>query len=248
MIVGHNEYWTQKMRDGVDAYLRHGGGVLSLSGNTAFRRVSHDPQARLIETRKTTHPGEGAGVAWLPPGEWGERWHTDGHPGGKWSYLGQPPSELLGLETLGWIDSGDKTAFAPFTVCTPDHFLMRDPEPVPLEDGNLIGTRSHDGPAVSGYEMDGLPQAQGMPALDPAGLTVLAHADHGPRFVAHWGTDTSYGADLIYWERPAGGRVFNGGATNYAGALAVDPGIQALTRNVLHHMGVARATATRTAG
>ena len=33
-----------------------------------------------------------------------------------------------------------------------------------------------------------------------------------------------------------------------AGALAVDPGIQALTRNVLHHMGVARATATRTAG
>ena len=48
------------------------------------------------------------------------------------------------------------------------------------------------------------------------------------------------GADLIYWDRPAGGRVFNGGATNYTGALAVDPGIQALTRNVLHHMGVVR--------
>jgi hypothetical protein len=49
--------------------------------------------------------------------------------------------------------------------------------------------------------MDGLPEAQGVPALDPEGLTVLAHADHGPRFVAHWG---------------------------------------ALTRNVLHHMGVVR--------
>jgi hypothetical protein len=109
-----------------------------------------------------------------------------------------------------------------------------------VEEGALIGTRSHDGPAVSGYEMDGLPEAQGMPALDPKGLTVLGHADHGPRFVAHWGADRGYGADLIYWERPDGGRVFNPGATNYAGALAVDPGIGALTRNVLHHMGVSR--------
>lgn len=243
MIVGHNEYWTQQMRDGVDEYLRGGGNVLSLSGNTAFWRVSYDRRTKVIETRKTTHPGEGVGVAWLPPDEWGERWHTDGRPGGKWSHLGQAPSELLGLETLGWIDSGDRTAFAPFSVCAPDHFLMRTPEPVPMENGTLIGTRSHDGPAVSGYETDGLPEAQGMPALDPAGLTLLGHADHGPRFVAHWGADRGYGADLIYWERPAGGRVFNAGATNYAGALAVDPGIQALTRNVLHHMGVARTVA-----
>ena len=243
MIVGHNEYWTQRMRDGVQAYLAGGGSVLCLSGNTAFWRAGYDQETKVLETRKTTHPGEGTGVAWLPPGEWGERWHTDGRPGGKWSYLGQAPSELLGLETLGWIDSGDRTAFAPYTVCAPDHFLMRSPEPVPVVDGAFIGTRSHDGPAVSGYEVDGLPEAQGMTALPPEGLTVLGHAEHGPRFVAHWGADRGYGADLIYWERPAGGRVFNAGATNYAGALAVDPGIQSLTRNVLHHMGVARPTA-----
>jgi hypothetical protein len=240
MIVGHNEYWTQSMRDGVEEYLRGGGNVVCLSGNTAFWRVGYDQDTNVIEVRKTTHPGEGTGVAWLPPDEWGDRWHTDGHPGGKWSYLGQAPSKVLGLETLGWIDSGDRTAFAPFTITAPDHFLFRDPEPVPVEPGGLVGTRSHDGPAVSGYEVDGLPELQGMPALDPKGLTVLAHADHGPRFVAHWGADPSSGADLIYWERPAGGRVFNAGTTNYAGALAVDPGLQALTRNVLHHMGITR--------
>jgi hypothetical protein len=117
---------------------------------------------------------------------------------------------------------------------------LHDPQPVPLEPGGLIGTRSHDGPAASGYEMDGLPEVQGMPALDPKGLTVLAHADHGPRFVAHWGADPGHGADLIYWERPTGGRVLNAGSTNYPGALAVDPGLQVLTRNVLHHMGVTR--------
>ncbi|MFY1632128.1 N,N-dimethylformamidase beta subunit family domain-containing protein [Solwaraspora sp. WMMB335] len=240
MIVGHDEYWTQNMRDGVENYLRGGGNVVCLSGNTAFWRVSYDQDTKVIETRKTTHPGEGTGVAWLPPHEWGERWHTDGRPGGKWSCLGQSASELLGLETLGWIDSGDRTAFAPFTVMSPDHFLFHDPQPVPIEADNLIGTRSHDGPAVSGYEVDGLPEVQGMPASDPEGLTVLAHADHGPRFVAHWGADPGHGADLIYWERPTGGVVLNAGATNYPGALAVDPGLQMLTRNVLHHMGVDR--------
>ncbi len=141
MIVGHNEYWTRNMRDGVEEYLRGGGNVVCLSGNTAFWRVGYDHDTKVIEVRKTTHPGEGTGVAWLPPDEWGERWHTDGRPGGKWSYLGQAPSELLGLETLGWIDSGDRTAFAPFAVTAPEHFLFRDPEPVPLEAGGLIGTR-----------------------------------------------------------------------------------------------------------
>jgi N,N-dimethylformamidase beta subunit-like, C-terminal len=84
------------MRDGVQAYLADGGSVLCLSGNTAFWRAGYDQETKVLETRKTTHPDEGTGVAWLPPGEWGERWHTDGRPGGKWSYLGQAPSALLG--------------------------------------------------------------------------------------------------------------------------------------------------------
>ncbi|SCF49156.1 hypothetical protein GA0070216_13226 [Micromonospora matsumotoense] len=96
--------------------------------------------------------------------------------------------------------------------------------------------RSSARQAVAG----GLPEVQGMPAVEPKGFTVLAHADHGLRFVAHWGADSGHGADLIYEERPAGGRVLDAGSTNYPGALAVDPGLQALTRNVLHHMGVDR--------
>jgi hypothetical protein len=51
-----------------------------------------------------------------------------------------------------------------------------------------------------------------------------------------------YGADVIYWDRPGGGRVFNAGSIGYTGSLAVDPGIQALTRNVLHRFGIARAS------
>jgi hypothetical protein len=45
---------------------------------------------------------------------------------------------------------------------------------------------------------------------------------------------------MIYWERPSGGRLFNAASIGYTGSLAVDPGIQVLTRNVLHHFGVVR--------
>jgi hypothetical protein len=239
MIVGHNEYWSQRMRDGVEAYLDAGGAALNLSGNTLFWRVTYDDERRTLEARKTTDPGETD--TWLQPSEWGERWHTDGQPGGKWSLIGQPTSELLGLETLGWIDGGDPTGFAPFTVRTPDHFLFREPRPVPLEAGGLLGTRSLNGAAVSGYEMDGLPAAVGMaPRHSTAGMTLLAHAQHGQRYVATFAEDPGYGADMIYWERPSGGRLFNAASIGYTGSLAVDPGIQVLTRNVLHHFGVVR--------
>ncbi|MHB8657911.1 MAG: N,N-dimethylformamidase beta subunit family domain-containing protein [Solirubrobacteraceae bacterium] len=240
MLVGHNEYWSQNMRDGIEAYLDGGGALLNLSGNTGVWRVTHDPTSSSLEARKTTHATEGD--AWLTPEEWGERWHTDGRPGGSWSLIGQPPNQLLGLEMLGWIDSGDPTAFAPFTIRAADHFLLREPEPVPVEPEGLIGTRSLNGPSVSGYEMDGLPQAVGMtPALSTEHLTLIAHAQHGNRYVSHnLLHDPGYGADVIYWERPGGGRVFSAASIGYTGSLAVDPGIQALTRNVLHHYGVAR--------
>ena len=241
MIVGHNEYWTQGMRDAVAAYLAGGGAVVNLSGNTLFWRVSLDPEAMTIEARKTSHPGEAD--PWLGPDEWGERWHADGRPGGTWSLLGEPASALLGLDTLGWIDSADAASFAPFTVQTPDHFLFREPERVPLEDGRQLGTRGLNGPAASGYEMDGLPEAIGMPSAHPGdGRTLLAHAD-GQHYVERFTEAPTYGADMLYWERADGGRVFNAGSIAYTGSLAVDPGLQALTRNVLHHFGVEGACA-----
>ena len=44
--------------------------------------------------------------------------------------------------------------------------------------------------------------------LDYAAATVIISALE---------TDAGYGPDLIYRERPSGGRVFNAGSTNYAG-------------------------------
>ena len=43
--------------------------------------------------------------------------------------------------------------------------------------------------------------------------------------------------EMIYWERPQGGRVFHGCIATGAG-LSADSRFHALMRNVLHHFGV----------
>jgi hypothetical protein len=45
-------------------------------------------------------------------------------------------------------------------------------------------------------------------------------------------------ANVVYWERPQGGRVFNTGSLGSGWGLSVDPKFQTLIRNVLHHFGV----------
>jgi hypothetical protein len=47
-------------------------------------------------------------------------------------------------------------------------------------------------------------------------------------------------AEMIYWERPEGGRVFNGGAIAGAWALSADRKLQALMHNVLDLFGAPR--------
>lgn len=41
--VGHDEYWSQGMRDAVEEFIGHGGNAAFLSGNTCYWRVSFSP-------------------------------------------------------------------------------------------------------------------------------------------------------------------------------------------------------------
>ena len=49
---------------------------------------------------------------------------------------------------------------------------------------------------------------------------------------------TGLRAEVIYWERPQGGRVFHFGSIGVAWALSADPKLATLLRNVLHRFGV----------
>jgi Concanavalin A-like lectin/glucanases superfamily len=244
MVVGHSEYWSDEMRDGVDRYLVDGGKVVSLSGNTLWWRVTFDPVLQLIESRKTT---EGEDARWLSPDEWGERWHTgDGGPGGSFPIVGRPGWEVLGLDTQGMLDDGTPTSFSSIDVLRPEHFLFHEPEEVPISPEGTIGESSLNGPKASGYEFDVRPELLGLHEGPVPGMATLASArnqlnfDDGLGFHSPGAAPVTQGAEIIYWERPQGGVVFNAGSIAMTGAMAADAGLGTLIRNVLVHFGVAR--------
>jgi hypothetical protein len=237
IIVGHSEYWTNEMRAGVLRYLEGGGRVLSLSGDTLTVRVTFDPTLSVMESRKIVFADD---PRWLGPGRWGESWHSDDRmPGGSYRRLGMPPWEVHGMSFKGMIDDGTSASFKPYTVMARDHFLFHQPHQVPVTAAGTIGERSLNGlGGASGYEFDAnLDQTRLGPAPLP-GVTTLASVIDQPNL--EWLGDPNRGADLIYWQRPAGGTVINFGSIGAAGALPVDDGMAALMHNALAHFGVTR--------
>jgi hypothetical protein len=235
MLVGHSEYWSDEMRDAVERYLGRGGNLISLSGDTASQRVVIARDGTSIEARKISDTDP----LWLTPERHGERWHPcSGGLGGRYRSLGRPPWSMLGVSTKGMVDDGSPSGFAPFTVLEPDHPLFTGPETVPVPGDMRIGRVSANGPAGSGYEFDASPDVMGLLAAPLPGVTVLARAIGQPNL--EWiGDEAHQGADVIWWERPDGGRVFTIASIGASGAL-VDDGVGALVRNVLHAFGVAR--------
>jgi hypothetical protein len=235
VVVGHSEYWSDEARQGVLDYLASGGKVVALSGNTLYWRTSFDPSMTILESRKTT---DGDDVRWLSPDRWGERWHTDdGRAGSKFPLVGRPAYEVLGLDTTGMIDDGAASAFSSITVLRPEHRLFHAPEEVPLTAEGTIGEHNLNGPKASGYEFDATAEVLGFREEPMPGISVLASA-LGQRNIEWNGLATDHGADVILWERPDGGRVFNIGSIGVTGSLLVDPGIRALMRNVMSEFGI----------
>jgi hypothetical protein len=242
VIVGHSEYWSDEARDGVDQFLRQGGRLLSMSGNSLYWRTTFDPSMTVLESRKVV---VGDDARWLTPADWGERWHSDdGREGGPFPFIGRPSHRVVGLDTQGMVDDGTPTSFAAFTVLEPGHFLFDTPERVPISADGTIGESNLNGPKASGYEFDVTARTFGLEDRLPEGMVLLASA-LGQRNIEWGGQDRNQGAEIIYWRRPNGGEVVAAGSIGFTGALTVDPGIQILMRNVMTHFGVPADHAAR---
>lgn len=236
MLVGHNEYWSDEMATGIERYLDGDGAVVSLSGNTGCWRVTIDRQAGLIESRKVVG---GEDDRWLTAATRGDRFHCHGEgAGGLLVELGRPAHRLIGVDTQGMIDDGTPTSFAGFTVLADDHFLFREPNPVPIAADGVIGTSCLNGPMASGYEFDATAVRLGLADRLPDGLAVLASA-LGQRNLEWNGVEPDHGGDIVFWDRPEGGRVLAIGSIGASGALLVDDPIDTLVGNALAHFGVA---------
>ena len=92
---GHHEYWTQSMRDRIDAFIENGGNAAFLGGNTCWFRLEYDRGRQRIRRA----------------GRWTEypEWRTTGvsyaYGGGKW--IGErPPSGYHVRQPSHWIFAG----------------------------------------------------------------------------------------------------------------------------------------------
>ena len=261
-IVGHSEYWSAGSYEAVARYLSKGGSIVCLSGNTMFWRVSFDRDASVMECRKMYAPG-----SQVPPGRDGELWHSqDGKKGGMARECGFPTWPLLGLEYCSMHSVGDE-AIGPYRTVAADHFLFNKPDKVDLKPGDRFGGAppGNGFPKIIGHEGDvristlakiaprPLPPGAKQPLVDPPGIILLAEG------IADWpkvkaGAPYDYfqnavtaepqrsaigvAAEMIYWERPDGGRVFHAGTVSAGRGFGNDPRFGLLVKNVLEHFGV----------
>jgi hypothetical protein len=254
LINGHSEYWSIEMYRGLEEYLGAGGRAMVLSGNSLFWRVSFNPEGTIMECRKVDAPGDQ-----LRPEQRGEAWHShDGQRGGMLRECGFPGWRLIGLETLGWNNQGEVRNFGPWIAEATGDPLFHEPEETGLKPGDRFGWAGPGStPMANGHEFDvrlstlaslaagPVPPGSVMPQ-DPDGMRRLAN---GVIPWAHGGSAFDYffrpirpaneqGGEMIWWERPEGGTVFNAGSIGSGWALHADARWGRLLRNVLHRFGV----------
>jgi len=260
IVSGHSEYWSIPALDGLDRYLRAGGAAIVLSGNTMHSRVSFDETLGVMEQRKTAMPGMDIRIG-RPCGPHGEQFHSqDWARGGLLRFSDRPAVALVGLDTAGWgFATGDD--FGHYQAVHPDHPLFHEPHEVGLEADGVFGQAPDGGlPRAIGHEWDlTLATLRRMTTIVPPGghlppeqegIEVIAHGLRPRRghldayldwFDQVTPTLDGLSAEMIHWERPEGGRVFNAGAVAAAWVLSVDPRFDRLLRNVLHRFGISPA-------
>jgi hypothetical protein len=261
-IVGHSEYWSREAAAQVRAFLDRGGSVVCLSGNTMYWRVSFDSGAEVMECRKVDAWG-----AQLLPQMRGECWHEHDHlRGGVPRDDGDPAWRTLGTE-FAMNNLLGAAGVGPFRVTGDDHFLFHQPRELSMRAGDEFGADPRNPLRQPiGHESDARvslvmqlaqqPPPPGAPTglQDPAGITLLAEGialpgaklsarDYYHRITTpHQRNGKQIACEMIYWQRPGGGRVFSAPSIAAGWTLSVDERWSGLLKNVLHHFGVAAET------
>jgi hypothetical protein len=216
LSVGHDEYWSSAMRDGVEAFIARGGNAAFFSANLCWWRI------HLAGTAMVCHQGgpRGARDHW-----WPER----------------PEDALAGVSYRhggGWWDG--PRAVHGYAVQDPDHWVFAG---TGLRRGQTFGADT--APPLVGYECDGAPlagfdRATGLATLAPHSATPGSlHLLAACPLDARWqelparDTDAIHAATMSMFTR--GGTVFSAGTTDWAQVLGSgqDSRVDTITRNVL---------------
>ena len=257
LFVGHDEYWSGRMRDAVDAFVEAGGRVARFAGNFLWQIRLEDGghtqvcyKYRAVEDDPVMGTPDQAGLtgAWEMP--------EVGRPGASTFAVNALRGIYAGLGNCVGRGSGG------FTVYRPEHWAF---DGAYLGYGDVLGAASR----VYGYEVDGLDHVirDGLPfptGTDGAaenvvilamGLGSNVEADHGiwgeQLYIGDedldWTANALFGAVtpetrdsaargngvIVSWQRGRG-EVFTAGTCEWVMGLARhDPQIVRVTRNVL---------------
>ena len=256
--VGHDEYWSWRMRDRLDAFAAGGGNAAIFSGNTCCWQVRFGDERRTMTAfkyRADEDPVLGTADERTLSGLWSDR------------RIGRPETSTTGLTfTRGGYSRyglGVPRASGAYTVCRPDHWAF---EGTRLRYGDAVGLAD----SIVAYEVDGCELTTGVDGLPtpthadgaPETLQVLATAparlwkrDEQPTRYANEPGELEHAAAAVFgegWEAnahrlehnhavlgafttPGGGTVFNAGVTDWAYGLD-DGTVAQITRNVLRRL------------
>jgi hypothetical protein len=221
VCIGHDEYWSARMRDAAEGFLATGGNIAFFTGNTCWWQFRLEDGGRTFVCHRDAAEDPLAGVDdALVTVEWSS------------SPVNRPENSLTGVSFRRgagcWLDL-DVMAGTAWTACFADHWAF---EGTGLADGEAFGART------VGYETDaadvvtehGVPRATCRDGTPPT-FVVLATAD-----LAGWRRWGQGGAATMgVFRAPGGGTVFNAATIGWGSGLGSppDPVIDRITRNVL---------------
>lgn len=218
LSVGHDEYWSDEMRAHVEAFIRQGGNVAFLSGNTCWWHIEFCDFARCADDK--LHP-----TAFIRDFK---------------SWKKNPENSLTGVSYRnagGWW-TGERDPVG-YTVQNADHWVF---EGTGLRNGDVFGAGEH----LVGYECDGalftldnngfpIPTGEDGTPSDFVILGVGELADNGWQFEARENQNQEpRAATMGLYTR--GGIVFTAATTDWTRVLNINTHVDRITRNVLDRL------------
>ncbi|MBL8056723.1 MAG: fibronectin type III domain-containing protein, partial [Anaerolineales bacterium] len=236
LAIGHDEYWTQPIRDAITAARDAGVHLAFFSANTSYWRVRLEPDPwtgepdRVLVTYKTTESG-GPDPSGQATGTWRD-------PAG----AAAPENALLGVQYRGDND----TVFFPLRVTAEQaqDRLYRNTGLAALPPG----TYADIGHTIMGWEWDAVADN----GRSPAGLQILAASPVYGALLTDAGHLLEFGTAEAHTTRyvaPSGATVFSSGTILWSWGLAEhdpDPRLQQITYNLLADLGAQPATPAAT--
>jgi hypothetical protein len=219
LSVGHDEYWSDAMRDALDAHVDGGGNIAFFSGNISGYRIHFVDGGTAITCAKI-------GPATKDPDDW-ER--------DSWLEA-KSEARITGVATRfggGWWD-GKRDAQG-YTVQHTQHWAFAG---TGLQDGAVFG--DDEAFPLIGYEVDGaafrwkngLAVATGECGT-PRSFAILGVAE----LTEGWVTGgRGAAATMGVYGTPAGGTVFQGATTDWPILVPRNRAVEAITRNVLDRL------------